>query len=59
MAMKLYALLLMSLIMYSIILSLCLIKRIETTYHSKYDNAPCMVTSNKTEALNGRNEVPV
>ena len=49
----------MSLIMYYIIPLLCLIKRIETTHHSKYDNAPCMVTSNKTVALNGRNEVPV
>ena len=57
MAIKLYVLLLISLIMY--IPLLCLMKRIETTYHSKYDNAPCMVTSNKTVALNGRNEVPV
>ena len=57
--MKLYAVLLMSLIMYYIIPLLSLIKRIETTHHSKYDNAPCMVTSNKTVALNGRNEVPV
>ena len=45
--------------MYNMIPLLCLMKRIETTYHSKYDNAPCMVTSNKTVALNGRNEVPV
>ena len=57
--MKLYVLLLISLIMYYIIPLQCLMKQIETTYHSKYDNAPCMVTSNKTVALNGRNEVPV